>query len=364
MARYSTWEDIMSAKAQREVGTGMPALSPGELEELRAGELRGKYESNVRERGMKLAERAQKKQEEAAEAGSQAQLVSGVTQLGSTAALTAGMLGWKPFAAETGGKGMTAAEQAFQASQMATQPISEIGAPAAHEAAYVGGMTEAGMPLSAGPTTYGAGAPGPLSTTPAAVQSAAGGEMAANAVFTQAYEQAIANGATSAEALNVAYNAAPAATGMTNAGGGLTSQGSALVGGESAATAGQVGVGTGGGPTWAGAGGVMAIIAAADMIRQWQGGLDKDFGERNPWQKYTAAPGNLGALPAYLSNRALGIGGHTFVGKMTDLPGRIEERLVGRPLDKLLKGDIGGSFKEFGKGIKGAFDDIKDAFGF
>jgi hypothetical protein len=108
----------------------------------------------------------------------------------------------------------------------------------------------------------------------------------------------------------------------------------------------------------------LAYAYAARAMRQGFGDLDKSYADANWWEKTTRAPltstANLGQ---YALNQALGVKGHTFLGKMTNLPGEIEDALY-RPVDKLMDLDVGGAVKEVGRSIKSVAKKVADVFGF
>jgi len=112
-----------------------------------------------------------------------------------------------------------------------------------------------------------------------------------------------------------------------------------------AGMAGSGTAGTTGGPTIGGAAGVVAYIAAADMVRNQWGQLDKVYGERSPWAKFTSAP-VTGGVPALLET--IGMGDSNYFAKGPNRLARAEEKWVGEPLDKAFQGDILGSLQSFG----------------
>ncbi len=107
--------------------------------------------------------------------------------------------------------------------------------------------------------------------------------------------------------------------------------------------------GSGGGPTASGAAPVLAYIAAADMIRQDQGQLDRPYEERGANAKFASAPVTGG--PAALLDIA-GMGSdNDIIGSSANQLAKGEENLVGGPLDKAFSGNIGGSFTDFGEAV-------------
>jgi hypothetical protein len=115
-------------------------------------------------------------------------------------------------------------------------------------------------------------------------------------------------------------------------------------GGETGTAASTTTANTGGGPTLAGAGNVLAIIAAVDAMRQWQGQLDRPYEDRGAFAKFFSAPVTGG--PAGLMEAA-GVNSSNFFAKPMNRLAEAEEALVGKPLDQAFSGDIGGSVHSF-----------------
>lgn len=140
--------------------------------------------------------------------------------------------------------------------------------------------------------------------------------------------------------------AVPSATGVSTAGSTLNTQ--PLVTNEAlAATEAAPATGTAG-PTFGGAATAVGYVALANMVRNQWGQLDKAYGERSPWAKFTSAPVTGG--PAALME-AVGMGESNYFAKGANRLARGEEELVGEPLDKMFQGDIMGGLESFGKGI-------------
>lgn len=171
-----------------------------------------------------------------------------------------------------------------------------------------------GYPVDTSPVVNVAGE-SPLSAT------APGNELASQAAARQAMieaEQAGGTGLASADGISAGMGGA----------------------GEAGASA------AGGGPTIAGGATVLAYIAAADMVRQAWGQLDKPYGERDAFAKFASAP-VMGGVPALME--VAGMGDSNYFAKGPNRLARIEEKLVGEPLDKAFAGDIGGSLEAFAK---------------
>lgn len=138
-------------------------------------------------------------------------------------------------------------------------------------------------------------------------------------------------------------------------------EGSSVTGGGEAAGAGAE---AGGGPTLGGAATVLAIIAAADAVRNEEGELDRPYEKRSPWGKFTSAPVTGG--PAGLVD-ALGFDDSNVFAKGTNRLAMREEKLAGEPLDEAFRGNIGESFEKFGDAIIDAPGDwwqiVKSAVG-
>ena len=121
-----------------------------------------------------------------------------------------------------------------------------------------------------------------------------------------------------------------------------------LVGEAGATTGGGVGGTTTSSGGMGGYAPVLAIIAAADIIRKQYGGLDKEYEDRSAVEKFNSAP-VTGGVPALLD--LAGVGDNTYLGKATSELAKGEERLVGVPLDKAFEGDILGSLESFAEGV-------------
>lgn len=136
-----------------------------------------------------------------------------------------------------------------------------------------------------------------------------------------------------------------AAADVSLAGGGAGEAATAGMGGSGASGTGATTTSSGG---MGGYAPVLAIIAAADIIRKKYGGLDKEYEDRSAVEKFNSAP-VTGGVPALLD--LAGVGDNTYLGKATSELAKGEERLVGVPLDKAFEGDILGSLESFAEGV-------------
>jgi hypothetical protein len=100
-----------------------------------------------------------------------------------------------------------------------------------------------------------------------------------------------------------------------------------------------------GGPTLGGAATVAAIIAAADFARQKYGQLDRPYEDRGAFAKLSSTPA-MG--PTTMALDVLGAGSDSnFFGGFANSLARAEEKVIGEPLDKLFAGDIPGGVGQF-----------------
>jgi hypothetical protein len=125
--------------------------------------------------------------------------------------------------------------------------------------------------------------------------------------------------------------------------------------GEAAGTAASLqAAGQGGGISLGSVAYPLAAITAAELARQKWGQLDRPYDDRGPLGKWTSAPA-VGAIPAAL--QLGGLGESNYLAKPFNRLARMEEKLVGEPLDAFFQGDIGGGLDSL---YKGALDAPRD----
>lgn len=110
--------------------------------------------------------------------------------------------------------------------------------------------------------------------------------------------------------------------------------------GISPTSVGETATGAGGAEAGAsglsGAATVVGYVAAADLVRQKWGDIETPYEERNPIEKFASTPGIEAAMPgSTLINSLVGNNDANFLVKASNKMGRIEENIVGKPLDSI-----------------------------